>query len=424
MDMEKNNISGIENEVKSITCTLDRFQEVMKLANPQITNELCEYDFNTQLMVSLFTRIYNLKVLLYILDNYIHKGMKMSVELEAVLEQLSEKYCRDYNGADIAQINVFDLMESEITYGMCDKDASLRYQIIQLGLLSFQMEKEFYERECLCWLEKQKNKAIFQKQREKAERIYKKQKEKWDVFEQKYKEYLNRTNKRGNTKKPYGMADIFQKKEITTVSVTKSVFKSTISFLKMMEANRDKVVARTFFSVFNNYKQGLNLDGANPSVMAGHIFYFRLMNIMKMDIMVQQYGIEAYYDGFQISEILTKSLEDSQIKTDDIICVDLEKIQQMLNKDLISLLGEESDLTSPEMIRFLYCSYLSIENAWLNFDYYNHRKNTKNAFDRFLLDKYMFNKKVINGFYRYLAKQSGYGQTINQINRKVINFPK
>ena len=80
------------------------------------------------------------------------------------------------------------------------------------------------------------------------------------------------------------------------------------------------------------------------------------MNIMKMDIMVHQYGIEAYYDGFQISEILTKSLEDSQIKTDDIICVDLEKIQQMFSiifKKLMVLLNTDF-VTETVVISFFW----------------------------------------------------------------------
>lgn len=406
---------------------MDMFNRLMKVANPDLEDPTVKLEVDEQLLVSKFTRIFNLKQLLYILPTHkpdIPNLKKMICKIKTNTEVLMTEFLNEYhNPKYLDNMSIYDLMGCEIDEDIInDKDAPLDIKIHKIAIMAFQIEKGFQFRK---WDFKMATMNLAESivNRKYAEKVAL-GKELWNRFEKDYIEYVNRLERKGK-EEVLDFYSIVQKKEIDTISYTNSVISDTINFVTYMntEDGKKKTASRVFHRLFDQYKKTSDCFNAETSLLSGYIQHFRLANISKILFLIDEYGIECDYAGIDMGKVIGEKLFASQDSVPNLLAVNIDTMIPILIKDGIKLTGKENVLENFDDLLFLFCCYLDLENEWYSFTKWRIYSMAKTPYEKFISRKLMAPAVLIDGYFEEIKERAKYDEVLNKINGKIIDFP-
>lgn len=424
-----NNINDIEKMIENQH--LSMFQDLVRLANPSIDKDLSNYDTSTQDLIFNFTRIFNLEQLLYILKEYnpnISNIKTIIKQLTNINNSLKQNFIKFFGNTFLDGLDIYSLMTSEIDNNFINaKGKSLLYKIHKIGIIAFQIEKNFKINEWntkKTYLKKHIIIKNFGKKKYKEYCDKLKQKEAmWNNFESEYQEFVNAFNEEDITPNDSELFyELNTKKDVVPITHTDKVIRNTITFRGYLLNNKNTRVAKTFDALFANYSNAVDLRSAGLHLIAGHICYFRLMNIAKLLIMIDECGMDCMYNREDMAEILGEPLANASVNVENLTCMDANKAYGMLENDANALFGETDLWSHPENLQLLFCMYLELEKEWLLYEAEKTKSLAITVVDKLYLKIIISNSKKIEGFYNQFAERIKYNETLNKLEGKVIEF--
>lgn len=405
------------------------FLSLIKIANPGLGNSLENFGLEQQLIISSFTRTYNLKQLVYILSSYPvpvknHKYILTCMKKE--YERQMTRFSKMDGGMDaISYMDTYRLMEEEINSGFAgNRNISTSVLIHRIALEAFMIEKDFrfskWDMDCqilsgmpLC----KKRHAAYQ------ERV-KKCKDAWNKFEEDYADYIQHLNAVCDEGCRQNIFYICMgKKNIHEITYTDKVLKNTIQFYSFIQQNSGTDLSEFFMELFSPYAAQADLAHADMMVVSAHIRYFRLANIAKISLMADRMAMEYVFDGYDMIDIISLPLKDACNDVPELITMKEDEGFAMLDNDTAILLGEDAELDDIENVQLLYCIYLVIEHAWRTFEHNRNEKIEKGIGGHAIMHQSRKSLNLFDGYLDYYKNKSGYSNFINRRNGKLIDFP-
>jgi hypothetical protein len=416
-----------------------KFKELIKLANPSFDKDVSEYDLDLQLMLSEFTRIFNLEQLNYILTIYkptmLNNTNIMLKKLMKVSSKLKTQFSKTYLDSYLSAISITDLLNNEIKNNFDEENnQSIEYRVQKIAFIAYKIEKEFQFRN---WKLKQSrlNKNVLAQKlaKEKVQSFnnrIKKEKDLWNTFELDYQEYLktlkeeNKNIKEKNDEDKEIFYDLVKRKDVKTIEYLDEVIKSTISFKQYIESHPEVECANDFKILLNFYMSQFNFETANLKLIAGYIYYFRLLNITKMMLLIQQFGIECYYNNVDMSQILGEKLATTELAdTSNLLYMNPENAMNILDNDINLFISQNDNLSEQQIFQFMFCTYLNIEKTWLEYDEKNQEALASKKIEKAIIKYINTDVDLVRKYYNDYATKVGYNKIKNHIIGKVIDFP-
>lgn len=414
---------------------MDKFQELLKIANPNLEKKFYDYSTDEQLLLAEFTRLFNIKQLLYILTTY-----KTGVDLENYIickikqtnESLLTKFYKKYgNNAYLEEMSTFDLIGCEIQANFADdKDMPLIHQVQKVALTAFRIERDFHFKE---WKYKEKeleHNAVVNLLLKKRYLMYKenveKQKRLWDEFEVQYVKYLEENKGvEGKEEETDPFYSVVSKKKVIPIDYTNQLLRNTTTFLDFIDKNPKLPVARLLKELYESYAEKLDLDSASVNLVSGHIHYFRLLNIAKILILAERYGLTYVYYNVDMLEIISEPLMNVRTEEPELLNMEEEYAAQLVLNDAAIILGNGSPevLSNQDNIKILFTVYLDIEKTWLLYEVQKLLAMTKKPSDKLILRDKIAKSKLVKNYFEYYKETSKYYEFLNRSSGKVLDFP-
>lgn len=441
------------------------FNRLIRLANPDIKKPIEKYSIKHQVVISDFTRIFNLKQLIYILTTY-DNGISKTKHIVKILKKECEKLLTDFNNKYtdddyMGYMDIYRLMGQEIKENFAGSgEVSVACGVHRIALESFRLEKDFKFREWDWKTQEIKRNPllsrIYKDYRQRAEQ----EKCIWNEFEKDYKEYVDGicggqddsvalgdggenlgisliSGNKGNVsqkcshdytlrQQDYDEKAFYMcmaKQKVQKITYTDKVIKHTIQFYSFIQQNPNITVARTFNLLFAQYSKKMDVVHADMCLVAGHIHYFRLINISKIMLMVDRFGMEFMYMGYDIMSILQKPLMDSENEVPELMSVHEEEMEEIIASDIELLLGDEYDISDLRSLNLLFCCYIELESVWNAFEIMRASKYAEGISGYLVLRARRKAMKLVNGYLEYYMDKSDYVEFINKTNGKIIDFP-
>lgn len=398
-----------------------KLEKLISVANPNIDKPVHSYDFKGQYIIITFTRIFNIKQFLYIVNEYKpdvklmnHTVLLMKEAMKHLSDELKELINYNYEN----EMDIFSLIENEIDCNIFDTSGiplAKATHIIALEALkleySFQKLNIEYQNSI--------NRKTSRKRNErKGRNLIKKIYENTIISYEKYIQNMDATDEVIDN----SIESVFTKKEAREIKFQTFVTKNTISFKNCME-RKNNIAANTFRILFHDYASKIELDSSDLAIMAGHISYFRVANIAKILALINLFDIHDDYNGVKIGDILYRRLYMVKDSVPNLFNIEPNKALELLVRDSNLLISNTFKDESEIDFEFLFGFYIDLERTWMMYDKYKMEKFAKSYIDKIKCFRLNSDFYIIDGFFKSYAEAVGFKERINKMNGKVIDFP-
>lgn len=404
----------------------ENFQKLIVIANPNIDTMFDKYDEKSLLLIISFTRIFNIKQFLYLIESFsldITNVEKIVTYMKRIKKKYEEEFVRNYGNPSPNSMDTCMLVEDELKSNLFNTDGlPLPKALHIIALESFKIEAEFQRRrvefiKVVSWKKFWFRKGKYSEFEKKSEAMQRRM----GKFVSDYSNYIE--NNEFKDANPIDFYGFFEPKESGKINTGTVATKNTISFMQYIE-NKKTSAAKTFRILFAEYDKTAHTSCANIHALSGHVYYFRLLVIIKMIALVELYGTNDMYYGIPIREVLFKKVEAVKESAPELLSIDQEEITRHLLRDGMLLMGCQNILANRADIDFLFCLYLELEKTWLQYEKHKMKCISHTPYEKYLCRRMNNDADIVKGFYNEFSSEIGFKERINKMDGKIIEFPR